>query len=242
MELGKNAMLVILLVAFVAIGAYVFVNSDKSQQQVIASQGSAEITSDADFVLVYANIETSNISAQDAKDANAVISDEVITELVKMGFERKDIETENFNIYQEYSWEGGVQKSKGWKATNSLKVKITNLDRTGKVVDSVVNNGGLVQYISFELTKEHENELKAQALEQASEDARIKAEALAKGSGKKLGSLVSINSNDYQYYPYRYYEASGATTDVASVKSAATNIQPKSLTVTANVQATYRMK
>ena len=241
MDLGKNSVLVILLVAFLIVGAYVFVNN-KGTEQVITSQGSAEITSKPDFVQVYVNIETVNDSAQDAKDANAEVSDKVITGLVKLGFDRKDIETENFNIYQDYTWENGRQVSRGWKTTNNLKIKVKNFDQTGKVVDVVVDNKGLIQYISFELSKEHENELKAQALEQASQDARTKAEALAKGSGKKLGNLVSITSSDYQYYPYRFYESVGVATDEVQAKSAATNIQPTSLTVSANVEASYKIR
>lgn len=242
MELDKNSVLVVLVIAFLVVGAYVLLNYNQ-EQQVVTTQGSSEMTSQPDFVRVYVAVETLNGSAQEAKDANAEISNEVITELIKIGFERKDIETENFNIYEDFDWTESGRRSKGWKAINNLKIKVEDFSQTGKVVDIVVDSGALIQYISFELEKEHENELKAQVLEKASEDAKVKAEALARGSGKKLGNLVSISSQDYQYYPYRLYEAS-STGDlaVAEAKSAVTNIQLKSLTVSAFVQASYKIK
>ena len=163
MELDKNSVLVILVIAFLVVGAYVFLNFGKSEQ-VISSQGTSEITADPDHVLVYISIETKNSSADGAKDANAVISDEVITELVKLGFDRDEIETENYNIYPEYTWENNRQNFQGYKAVNNLKVKVLDFDETGDVVDAAVDSGALIHYISFELSLEHENEFKAQVL------------------------------------------------------------------------------
>ncbi|MEK6878181.1 MAG: SIMPL domain-containing protein [Nanoarchaeota archaeon] len=241
MELGKNAVLVILLVAFLLVGAYVFVNSDM-EQNVISAQGSAEITTEPEIVSVYISIETLNDSAQISKDENAEITDNVITELIKLGFDRDEIQTENFNVYEEFDWAESGRKSKGWKTTNSIIVKTENFQMTGAIVDTAVDSGALIQNINFELTEETENDLKAQALEQAAQDAKTKAEALARGSGGKLGSLVSVASQESDYYPWPIYARAEGSTASLDAKAAATNIQPKDLTVSAIVQATYKIR
>ena len=128
MELGKNAVLVILLVAFLAIGAYVFVNTPNLGfgKQTISVTGNSELSSNPDLVSVYINIETLNKSSEDSKNANSEISDKVIKELKYLGFNENDVETVYFNIYQDYSWENGRQEYRGYKTINQLKIKITD--------------------------------------------------------------------------------------------------------------------
>ena len=83
--------------------------------------------------------------------------------------------------------------------------------------------------------------MKAQALKEAAEDAQNKAEALASGSGGKLGKLVSLSSQDFGYYPYPLYARAEGASSADAVK-AATNISPQELTITASVQASYKLR
>lgn len=241
--MDKNTTLVILVIAFLAIGAYLLVNFNGlgTGGNLVSASGTSEIKTNPELVSVYISVETLKDSAQDAKDANTEISNNVINGLVSFGLERKEIQTENFNIYEDYSWENNRQKSNGWKAVNTIVVKTENFDKAGTIVDVAVDNGAIIQGINFEITQETENKLKAQALEQAAGDAKTKAEALAKGSGGKLGSLVSVTSQEFDYRPWPIYSyaESGTSSDA---KAAATNIQPKEMTITANVQASYKIR
>ncbi|HLD98064.1 MAG TPA: SIMPL domain-containing protein [Candidatus Nanoarchaeia archaeon] len=244
LELGKNTTLVILVVALLAVGAYVFVNTS-FDKQVISVTGNAEISAKPELVSVYISVETTNSSAEDSKNENSRISEDVIRELRFLGFKDSDIETVSYNIYQDYSWENNRQELKGYKTVNQLKVKTDNFDLTGKIVDAAVDSGALIQYINFELNPENESKLKAEAIEKATMDAKSKAEAVAKGADKKLGSLISVNTNDYYYQPYGLYakgEDVSASVNAAEARSATVKINPQELTVSANVQAVYGIR
>lgn len=241
MEFGKNAVLVILIVALLAVGAYVYTNTG-FQRETISVSGTSELAVEPDFASVYINIETLNDSSQASQDTNSEITNKVTNSLKSLGFNDKDIETVNYNMYPDYSWENSQQKLRGYKTVNVLKVKMDDYTKVGKAVDAAADNGALIQSINFELTSESENKAKVDAIEAATKDAKTKAEAVAKGSGKRLGKLVSISTNDYYYRPYPLYAMDagmGIAENAIMAKSAATQINPQDLKVNANVQAVY---
>ena len=119
-------------------------------------------------------------------------------------------------------------------------IKTNSFDKVAGVVDAGVNAGAIVSGINFELSQAKQNEYKAQALQDASADGKKKAEATAAGLGKSIGRLVSISSQQFNYVPYPLY--AGATMeDNVRAKSAAVNIVPSDLDITASVQVVYKI-
>lgn len=226
----------IIIVIGILIGVYLI--KGPSNEQTISTTGNAQITVAPDQAVVYLSIQTRDKSADKAKDQNAVISEKVLTALDKIGIEKSDIETQNYNINPEYDWNSGTQKIIGYAASNEIKITSKDFSNVGKIVDAAVDAGSLVSYINFELSNEKNNKYKTQVLATASQDAKTKAEAIASGLGKKLGSLVSVSAQDYNYMPYPLFRAEAG----ASVKEAVTDIQPKNLDVTATVSVSYRIK
>ena len=246
MVFGKLSVFLVLVIALIAIGAYVYVNVNgnvPSSDKTISVQGNSEITSKPDLVSLYVIIETINMSAQVSQSENAEISENVMDALKALRIKDSDIETLSYNTNPEYDWRSSGSTFKGYKTTNNIKISLDDSNTVGAVIDAVAKEGALISTVQFELNKEHENELKAQALEEASRDAKTKAEAIAKGSGGRLGSLVSISTNDYRYMPYMAYAAeAGIGGDATVAKEAATQISERELTVYANVQATYKIR
>ena len=75
-----------------------------SQTNTVTGQGISRLKVTPDLVTVYFNVETRGETSKEANDANSEITDELITDLIKKGFERKDIQTQYFNIYPDYRW------------------------------------------------------------------------------------------------------------------------------------------
>lgn len=201
--------------------------------------GNTQTTVSPDQAIVYLQIQTTDVSAEKAKNENSKIYDDVLTALIKISIEMKDIETENYNIYPQYNWSSGNQEITGYTVSNNMKITSKDFNNVGKIIDASVDNGALVSYINFDLSNAKSNEYKAVILANASQDAKTKATAIASGLGKKVGKVVSITSSDYNYYPYPLYsaEAGGAT----DVKTVATNIQPKNLDISASVTVVYKI-
>ncbi len=210
----------------------------------VNASGIAEVNTEPDVISVYFNVETNASTAKEAKDENAEIVDNVITELVKLGLERKNIVTENFNVYPDYDWANGERKEKGYKAVHRLKVKLSeeNKDSIGQVIDEGIDAGALLSYINFELSWDKQNELKVEALRLATEDARNKAEGIASGLDKRVGKVVSVKSQDFGYNPWPIYRTEIATADIGEAKQAVTNIQPGEQEVTGRVEVVFELR
>ena len=242
MEIGKNTTFAVLIIALLAIGSYLYVNAPNSQE-TITVQGVSQLTSSPDLAVIYLSIETLDKSAQISESENSEITEKVMDSLRNLGFSDDEIETISYNLGEDYTYTQNGAVSNGYKTTHYIKVSMDEFKVIGTVIDRVVIDGALVNSLQFELEKEHEQELKAEALESATGDAKTKAEAIARGSGGKLGKLVSITTNDYYYLPYVAYEArAGSATDASAVKEAATQISTSNIQINAQVNAVYSFR
>ncbi|MFH0752069.1 MAG: SIMPL domain-containing protein [archaeon] len=212
--------------------------------ETIQSVGDAEMTVMPDEAVVYLNVETKADSADQAKNENTKIMDAVLKNLDTIGIGKGDIETQNFNIYEDFDWKEGERTSKGFVASNNIKVSTENFEIIGKIIDAGADEGALISSINFELSNKQENEYKAMVLAQASQDAKMKAESITSGLGKELGDLVSVSSSDFGWTPYPIYRGIGLAVmeDVAEAKVATTNIEPQTLDITATVTVVYEIK
>lgn len=207
----------------------------------ITSNGNAEISAIPDLVSVNFRIETLEDSATESKDANAEIVENLRTALIKEGFENKDITTSNFNVREEYEWSKNGRNFIGYKTSHSIRVEFStgDTDKIGEAIDAGVEAGANIGYINFEISQELQNTYKAEALELATEDATLKAGAIAKGLGKNLGRIVSVQTSEFDYSPWRYYDGNSGT--IAEAQEAATNIQPEEKDITAHVSVIYKI-
>lgn len=235
----KTNLAVVIVVAIIVIALISLVAVNNLNKAVtVTTQGSAETKVMPDLAVIYLSIQSVNELAEEAKNKIAVISDDTMTALIKLGLERKDIETEQYSIYPNYDWTSGKQEIIGYTATQSIKVSTKDFNNVGKIVDAVVDEGALVSYINFELSLEKQNEEKAAQLEEATKDARKKADAIASGLGKKVVGVVSVSTSNYNYYPYPLYRAESG----ASLEKATTDITPSKVDINADVSVTFKIR
>ncbi|MFA4953370.1 MAG: SIMPL domain-containing protein [Candidatus Pacearchaeota archaeon] len=233
-----------ILIAFLGFAAFSnFTNKVFPASNSVTGNGEAIVKTIPDLVGIYFSVETKASTSEEATSKNAKIVDELITNLVKEGFDRKDIQTLSFNVYPDYSWVNNQQKLNGYQATHQIKVELLTDDsgKIGDVIDTGVNAGAGISYINFELSQEKQNQYKSEALKLAAEDARIKANAIAEGLNKKLGILVSTSSSRFNYSPINLYTAS-SDSGVAEAKRATTNIQPGEQEISASVTVIYKLR
>src|SRR3989344_1894737 len=242
----KITLIIAATVLILGILGFIAFDSVVSPSNTMAVQGSSVLKVLPDTTSVGFSIQTSAKTAEAAKSNNSVIFENLIAKLAIAGFDRRDLKTESFNIYPEYDYRyDGSNKIKGYIVQQNLKIELNSdkAEEVGKAIEA----GALISYINFELSKDAENSYKVQALEKATQDARTKAEAVARGLGKKVGGLVSVSVSEFNYYPWPIYTAStGIAYDenVAAAKEAAgsTSINPSEREVTAMVSVTFKIK
>lgn len=233
-----------LVIAVLIAGGYLFYNSGAE----ISSQGMASLKVSPDTLGVYMNVLGKGKDLQDAKAEHDKIIGKLKLAIINSGFKESEIQTLNYNVYQDYDYSLGRAISKGYVVSEQVIVKTKDFDKTGIIIDKAIEADALVQSINFELSQEKQNEVKAEALKEAGKDAERKAKAIAEGVGKRIGRLISVSSQDFYYPgPVPYYEkVAGGLVDSVSDNSeavrAAKSITPGEIEINAQISAKYKIR
>lgn len=199
------SVLILTLVAFFGYGSQNPVLASNSNEKIIRVTGEAVLTAAPDQGTIILAVETRNVNARTAVEENAKLTSAVISALKNMGLNDEQIKTGTYNLYSynEYIPEKAREEQQvQYRATNTLQITISDLDKVGNVIDAAIKAGAnRVQSVQFEL-KDAEA-VKLEALQKATIQARAKAEAMAKGAGVSITGIKTISEDSYGYTPYR---------------------------------------
>jgi uncharacterized protein YggE len=115
----------------------------------------------------------------------------VIDALNKSGIDSKDISTTGVSLQPQYGDNSAIT---GYRAGNSIGVKIRKLDTASGALTAIVDAGGnatRINSVSFSI--EDDSTLVDDARARAFEDAKNRAQQYAKLSGLSLGKVISIS-------------------------------------------------
>ncbi|MDP9490715.1 MAG: SIMPL domain-containing protein [Actinomycetota bacterium] len=160
------------------------------------------VPDEAEFSL---GITTKGQTARAALTANSARMQRLIAALKAAGVDERDIKTQDVSVGQNY--DGGAEKTDGYTATNSVSVRIRELDRAGAVLEAA-SQAGANQVYGPALTREDREGLEQKALEGAVANARKRAQTLAKAAGVDVGRVTAIVEGVQQ--PGVLYEARAA--------------------------------
>lgn len=224
-------------------------NTETEPHGTVSVTGEARIEYEPNILKIILKIITKDMeSVEKARDQAAVIIDNVIKSLRKIGITDENIETTSYNIEAKYESErvNGVYKKvfRGYFVTVRMKITLKDFGKAGEVIDASVDSGAFVDSINFELSWAKRNEIKTQLYAEAAKDAKLKAETVVKALGDKLGDVKSVNINNYIYRPWNYYKGEinfdGYNYSSVGV-SPPTTIMPSDLTLTVNVNAVFEI-
>ena len=130
----------------------------------------------------------------------------------------------------------------GYRAVNSLKVAVRDVDRVGEVVDIVTREGAFPNG-SIRFFLQDETTLERTLLEKAVHRARDKANALAAAVGKTTGNPVSISEEFTAYQPQPSYNRHNP---ILAAASSGSNVRLPfihgQLTFSAKVSVVYQLQ
>ena len=175
-------------------------------------------------------------------EANAIAAEAIsgmLSVLRAAGVTDDDMETRQFSIQPEYSFEReGGRKLIGYRVTNTLLVTVRDLDGVGNIIDRAAAAGGdatRINSISFQV--EEGTALEEQARLLALEDAVAKADLFAAQTGVTRGKLVFITETSFPQFPRT--EAFALDARVAGAPAAPTEILAGEFDVRVCVQAVF---
>ena len=183
------------------------------------------VRSAPDVAQIGAGVMTRAPTAQGAVRMNSEAMDRLIRRLRDLGIERKDIQTSNFNLNPNYSYnrETGEQTFSGYNVNNQVSLKLRDLERAGEVLDALVQAGANNVYgPNFML--EDDMEAKALARKTAFQRGLVQATEFAQMAGYKGVRLLEVSESFQSYGPMPVMERAIAVT--ASSADAGTPIEP----------------
>ncbi len=204
----------------------------------ISSEGTATVKPDiamVSFTVVSEGADPVVLQNDNNQKINQAIA------LVK-GFavDPKDIQTSGYSLSPRYQYNAKTGKSSidGYTLTQTVVVKIRNLDNAGKVLGGLPALG-INQISGPNFSVEDPEKYLNDARGEAFAKARVKAVQLARFNGVSLGGVVSFSENQGGGYPMPMYaKAEGMGGDHGSVPP---QIEQGSEDVRVNVSVTFEI-
>lgn len=240
----------VLIAVFVLGGFWLWKNIDRMQSggnlsDTITVSGTGKVVAKPDIAVADLSINVEAATAAAAQTNANKKSKAVVAFLKDKGIEERDIRTSGYNIYPQYDYNDGKTRIRGYQVTQSLTVKIRDLDKSNTVLDGVVD-AGVNQVSSIRFDIDEPDKLKAEAREKAIKDANEKAQELRKQLGVKLGRIVSFseNASGVVYPTYMKLAEDSRTMGMGGATSAvpAPEIPAGENEIVANVSITYQIK
>ncbi len=187
---------VVLAGLFYLAGQYITSQPQRIKQETeanreISVQGTGEVTSKPDVARLTLGVQIeAQPTAKQAIDQLATKFSAVQKALEATGIKKDDIKTSNVSVNPAYDFQTG-RTLRGFEANETVTVTIRDLERVGDVLTQGTAAGAnQAGGVAFEV--DDPTALQEEAQTKAIEDAREKAERLAKTLGVRLGSVKSF--------------------------------------------------
>ncbi len=182
-----------------------YIGQDAMIRNTFTVSDSAEVFAKPDLGLITLSVKSEASTVESAMADNTKKMNAVLESLKDMGVEDKDLKTAAFNIYPRYDYapSSGKRTLSGYEITQSVNVKIRDLDKVGDIISEATDKGAN-QVGNLYFTVDDEEELREQARTEAIKKAREKAEKIADDLGVDIIGIVNFSESGQspQYYDY----------------------------------------
>ncbi|WP_176452841.1 SIMPL domain-containing protein [Aeromonas sp. A35_P] len=163
-------------------------------------------------------------------------------QLEGLGIKRTDVEAGNLVISPEYQYpQNKKPELVGYRAQRQLAVKLYQLDKLSELMDTALK-AGLESVSQIEYGLKAPQAMKEQARLGAVEDAKSKAESLAKAFGMKLGKVYSVEYRNNTPMPVYSRALKVAAMAAPAAEMVDNSYQQQQITVTDNVEAVFLLE
>ena len=137
------------------------------------------------------------------------------------------------------------QQVQNFAAHTTLIAESAKLDQLGPAVQAGLDSGA-TRLNQVQFTLHNDSDARKEAIEKASDEAKLKAEAVAKSMGVKLGKIIRITTTGIvrpQTIYGQTYQTAMATSAVAhQMQAAAVPVLPKEVGFSADVSVSYEIE
>ena len=202
---SKNVLRPLLLAGALSIGAFAMNASAQNATQdsgvatmsrdgtLLSVSAQAESKRVPDVATISAGVVTQAADANGAMRANAAQMDKVMAQIKAAGVAERDIQTSGVNLNPQYKYvENQNPTIIGYQASNNVNLKMRDIGKLGKVLDSLVASGAnQINGPTFEI--DQPEPVYDEARRAALDKAQARAQMYAKALGMQVRRIVSIS-------------------------------------------------
>ena len=228
-----------LLVPFALCIAIVPGIASAAQTTTISVAGTSSVTMVPDQATVNASVVTTASTASQAVSENNSRYDAIVSAIARTGIKRDDITLTYYNVNyvprpQQTPANPSPYDRYGYTVSRSFAVKVRAMDRAGSVVDAATSAGTTnIESVTFGLS--NPDTARSKATRDAVNDARAKAEELARAAGLRITGIRSMELEG----PPGIIRPMVMAREAAPAASAPTVFDAGNVTVTANVTVVF---
>lgn len=159
----------------------------------VVTTGDATVKLKPDVAIITVGAVAQASTAAEAQSLVAARVEQILKRARELGVNDKDTKSAGYQIQPQYA--SGPDKAPritGYQATQQILLTFRNVDVVGKALDVLVQGDGS-NTLSIRLTLDDPKSAQAEARRLAIEDARAKADAMAKTAGVRLGRVIAIS-------------------------------------------------
>ncbi|CAN7559739.1 SIMPL domain-containing protein [Mesorhizobium sp. LjNodule214] len=196
--------------------------ADSQPAPRIIVSGEGQATAAPDLALLTLSVMREAKTARAALDANNGAMAAVIAAMKSAGIKDRDLQTAGIQINPRYNYTNkpdGSQEAElvAYQVTNTLSVRIRDIDKTGDILDKAVslgvNQGGGIAF-----SNEDPSAAVTEARKKAVANAVTKAKTLAEAAGVSIGRVLEITDQNIAPPPMpinaKAFDAAGAAVPV----------------------------
>lgn len=166
----------------------------------ISIKGTGKVSVSVDYIQIRITVEGKNKNYEKAVLEASKLVSKLEDSLIKVGFEKSDLKTENYGVQRDYNYipnKKGLpdRKDNGFVCRHVLKLEFDFENK--KLTDTVSAITSCIAESKMEVlfTVKDKDAVNEQLLSSVASNAKQKAEILCSAAGSKLGQLISIDYN-----------------------------------------------
>lgn len=242
----------LIVLAVSNIKQYRFIGSGVTATNTITVSGTGDVFAVPDTATFSYSVMATEKDVTTAQTKVNTKGNDIIAYLKGQGVDEKDIQTTDYSVNPHYEWNSAVcpagssycppgrQTLTGYDVSETVTVKVKDTTKAGTLLSGIGSKGATnISGLSF--TVDNETALEAQARTKAIDDARTKADELAKELGVSIVRVVGFSENNggpimYAAKAMAFDSASGASAAPAPEIATGQN------KITSNVSVTYEIR
>lgn len=230
---------------------YRYIGSGVTATNTITVSGDGEVFAVPDRATFTVTVREEGEDVATAQDKATAKINAIVDYLQDADVEEKDIKTQSYNVNPKYEYTQEActnfscppsnQVLVGFEVWQTLEVKVQDPKQAGDLLTGVGSKGAS-EVSSLSFTIEDEDELRAEAREQAIAEAKEKADALAAQLGVSVVRVVGFYE-DGGGYPMPYAARGGVAMDaVMNESKVAPSLPVGENKIMSNVNVTYEIR